>query len=122
MVDSQNRTGAALLLLFSLPRRPRSVFQNDPDIAVENRIAVALQLNRPSSWALRFAAAGRPGDLPVIEHDHAIVLQRDDGVLNLFAVSIVFGGLEKRIVSLPLQRRKTHVDARRRVAVDRAAL
>src|SRR5262245_18295390 len=105
MIGWQNRIGAAPPLVFCLRRRAitRSIFRHHPDVAVENRIAVALQLNRPTRWTLRLAAAGRPVDLHAIEHDHAIVLQRDEGVLNLFAVSIVFGGLEKSIVSLPLQ-------------------
>src|SRR6185437_2557654 len=70
---------------------------DEPDIAVDDRIAVILQADRAGRAFLAAAAGRLLGQFQIVVNLHAVVLQGDASVDGLFAVGVEFRG---RIVEI----------------------
>src|ERR1051326_3552273 len=95
---------------------------HDPNVAVVNRVAVALQLNGAGSRAFGHAATGRAVDLHFVVDKDAVVLHGDDGVPGILALGVEPGGGEVDVVGLPRERREAQVLGRLHLGIDAAAL
>ena len=102
----------------------RGLLSNRPDVPVVNRVAVILQLDRAAAGGhgVEAAGGGRAIDFGLVVNEHPIVLHGQHGVFDLLAGFVEFGGGEIHIVSLPDQRRETHVHRRFVFGVNAAAL
>src|SRR6266545_1685514 len=122
---SENRAPSAVLrtaakrgLLLVLVRL------DDPDVAILHLPTVALQVQRPTFGRLGpTAARWALLQLVIIVNLDAVMPDRHARVRELLlAVRIETGGCEIDVVGLPLQRWIAHVDQRRGLAVNPAAL
>src|SRR5687768_1414781 len=86
------------------------LFREDPDVAVNDRIAVILQLDRARFGAFRAPGRSRGfADLDTLVNEDAVVLDGERCVPRFLSGVVVLCGLEIDVVSLPGERRKTHV-------------
>src|SRR5438309_946158 len=83
---------------------------HDPDVAVIDRVAVILELDRAGGVFFLLAAGGRAAQLQVVVDGDAVVDDVGNGVGGLATVLIEASRLELDIVRLPGERRIAHVD------------
>src|SRR5215203_4726773 len=95
---------------------------DDPNVAIDDRIPVILQLNRSSPWAV-FLSRGRRGavDLRILMHQDAVMPDGDLRIRRLLAFGIVAGGRVVDVVGLPAQGRIAHVHSGFMFRIDGAA-
>ena len=95
----------------------------DPNVAIADGVAVVLQVNRSGVRAFLVGGGGRDtGEFDLFVHHHAIQLDGDPGVGQLFAGVIVTGGGEVGVVGLPHERGQAHVQVGLADGVQSAAL
>jgi len=96
-------------------------FVHHPDVSIEDRVVVTLELDRAGLGAFFGAGAGLGGDLVVILNNHAVLNDRDYGILRLLPGGVEFGGVEFDVIRLPSKRWVAHVHNRSVLCVYRAA-
>src|SRR4051812_25366416 len=82
-----------------------------PDVSVVNRVAMILELDRPSDRCLRADPGCSRGavDFRVVMDENSIVFHGHNGIFDLLSCLIKFGSFKIHIVGLPNQWWKTHV-------------
>src|SRR5262249_28663143 len=94
----------------------------DPGVAVLNRVAVILEHDRAVLPFLNAAdAAGRGGDLLVVDDGQAVLDDGEPGLLEDL-VALAARGVEGDVVGLPPERRLASVDRWDDLLIDRAAV
>src|ERR1700722_5374249 len=95
---------------------------DDPNIPKTDRIAVVLQENGTGMLVGAVAAGRRMFEIEIVMNGHAVVPNRDDGVLAFrLLVRSKTGGAELDVVGLPRKGREAHIYERLGLLVNAAA-
>src|SRR5439155_5444039 len=114
------RGGCGLLWRHNHPGR--RLLRHDPNIPIEDWIAVALKLEWASVGTLRLAAGRRTIQLEVLKDGNPVVFDGGDGVFDFLAGAVESRSRELDVVGLPGEGRITHVERRSLLRVNAAAL
>ena len=97
----------------------------DPDVAVLDLVAVTLKEDAAGFAGFGLfglAAGGLVGEFRLVVDEDPVVLDRNDGVRDLFALVVELSGRDVEIVGLPRQRREARVDDRLELLIEARAL
>ena len=102
-------------------KEPSFLFLNDPDIAIADGIAVALQNNRTSGDFFAASASARSfRKLNIVMNLDAVVNDGNSSVLD-FLFSVESWRCKVNVVALPCEGRKTHIGVGKFEKVETAA-